>query len=220
MGGLKSEIAVAYRFVFVAADSGVKGYVRIRRKLFFIVLFCFVPMGIYFSWNNRKEHRQDKVILAAADRYGVDPALVKAVVWRETKFNPDAKGRAGEIGLMQIMESAALDWASSEKIDPFEHDYLFDPAMNTSAGAWYLKKLLKRYTQTDNPIPYALADYNAGRGNVLKWMTNAATTNSETFIQQIGFPGTSNYVRAVVGRIESYRPDFSERNSQLQTNQP
>lgn len=194
---------------------------RIRRKLFFLSLFCFVGFGIYFLWNNWREHRQDKVILQAAKRYGVDPALVKAVVWRETKFNPDARGRAGEIGLMQIMESAALDWASSENIFPFEHKQLFDPGTNTLAGAWYLKKLLRRYTQTDDPIPYALADYNAGRGNVLKWNKGAAATNSEAFIQQIGFPGTSNYVRAVMGRIEKYRPDFSGRNpEQQQTNQP
>ena len=185
---------------------------RIRRKIFLLILLCFVCFVIYLFWNNRREHRQDKVILAAANRYGVDPALVKAVVWRETKFNPDARGHAGEIGLMQIMESAALDWASAEKIHPFEHDYLFDPAMNTLAGAWYLKKVLKRYKQTDNPIPYALADYNAGRGNVLKWISGAAATNSEVFIQQIGFPGTSNYVRAVMGQIENYRADFSERN--------
>lgn len=193
---------------------------RIRRQLFFLSLFCFIGFVIYFFWNNRREHRQDKVILAASKRYDVDPALVKAVVWRETKFNPVARGRAGEIGLMQIMESAALDWASAEKIDPFEHEQLFDPGTNTLAGAWYLKKLLKRYTQTDNPIPYALADYNAGRGNVLKWNKGAAATNSETFLKQIGFPGTSNYVRAVMARIENYRPDFSERNSQLQTNPP
>jgi len=184
--------------------------VRIRRKLFFLSLFCFVGFAIYFFWNNQREHRQDKVILTAAKRYGVDPALIKALVWRETKFNPAAKGRAGEVGLMQIMESTALDWASAEKIYPFEHQDLFDPAKNTSAGTWYLKKLLKRYTQTDDPIPYALADYNAGRGNVLKWMTNAATTNSEMFIQQIGFPGTSNYVRSILGRIERYQSDFPE----------
>ncbi len=179
-------------------------------------LILLVGSACYFLWNNRREHRQDKVVLAAAKRYGVEPALIKAVVWRETKFNPNAKGRAGEIGLMQIMESAALDWASAEKIYPFEHENLFDPTMNTSAGAWYLKKLLKRYTQTDNPVPYALADYNAGRGNVLKWISGAAATNSETFIQQIGFPGTSNYVRAVMGQIENYRADFPNPNSEQQ----
>lgn len=181
---------------------------RFRQKLFLFCLFCVVGFVIYFFWSNRREKHQDKVILAAAKRYGVDPALVKAVVWRETKFHPDARGRAGEIGLMQIMESAALDWASAENIYPFEHEQLFDPGTNTLAGAWYLKKLLKRYTKTDNPSPYALADYNAGRGNVLKWMTNGAATNSEMFIRQIGFPGTSNYVRAVMGKWEHYRAEF------------
>jgi len=72
-----------------------------------------------------------------------------------------------------------------------------------------LEKLLRRYPQTDNPIPYALADYNAGRGNVLKWNKGEAATNSEIFIQQIGFPGTSNYVRAVMEKLVQYRPEFS-----------
>jgi len=170
-----------------------------------------IAIAIFLLWNNRREHRQDKAILAAAKRYGVDPALVKAVAWRETKFDPAARGRAGEIGLMQIMESAALDWASAEKVFPFEHEDLFDPRTNAMAGAWYLKKLLRRYTETDNPIPYALADYNAGRGNVLKWNKGAAATNSEAFIRQIGFPGTSNYVVAVVGRLEQYRGEFPRR---------
>lgn len=176
-------------------------------------LILFIAVACYFFWSNRREHRQDKVILAAANRYGVDPALVKAVVWRETKFNPDAKGRAGEIGLMQIMESAALDWASAEMVFPFEHEQLFDPGTNTLAGAWYLKKLLRRYAKTDNPLPYALADYNAGRGNVLKWIGGAAATNSEVFIQQIGFPGTSNYVRAVMLRYDRYRPEFTAQSN-------
>jgi soluble lytic murein transglycosylase len=116
---------------------------------------------------------------------------------------------------MQIMESAALDWASAEKIYPFEHEQLFDPATNTLAGTWYLKKLLKRYTQTDNPLPYALADYNAGRGNVLKWNQGEASTNSEAFMLQIGFPGTSNYVRTVMQRYEYYGPEISTATNRL-----
>ena len=112
---------------------------------------------------------------------------------------------------MQIRESAALDWASAEKIYPFEHEQVLDAGTNTLVGAWYLKKLLRRYAQTDNPIPYALADYNAGRGNVLKWISGAGATNSETFIQQIGFPMTSNYVRSVMEKLEHYRAEFPKR---------
>ena len=151
---------------------------RLRRKVVFASFLFLICAIIYFFWNNRREHRYDQIIFTAAQRYSVDPALVKAVAWRETRFDAGARGRAGEIGLMQIMESAALDWASVEKIYPFEHEQLFDPGTNTLAGAWYLKKLLRRYTQTDNPLPYALADYNAGRKNVLRWNKGAAATNS------------------------------------------
>lgn len=181
---------------------------RIRHALFIFSFCCIAAVVLYFVWRTRREHNYDKVILAAAQRYEVDPALIKAVVWRETKFRADARGKAQEIGLMQIREAAALDWASAEKVYPFEHEEILDPGTNTMVGAWYLRKLLKRYTHTDDPIPFALADYNAGRGNVLKWIGGEAATNSEIFIQQIGFPGTSNYVRAVMGQIENYRSDF------------
>jgi len=72
-----------------------------------------------------------------------------------------------------------------------------------------LKKMLKRYAQTDNPVPYALADYNAGRGNVLKWNAGEAATNSAVFIEQIGFPGTKAYVKSVMQRCEHYRSIFA-----------
>ncbi|MCX7723461.1 MAG: lytic transglycosylase domain-containing protein [Verrucomicrobiae bacterium] len=163
---------------------------------------------LYDRWLVWREHSQDPVILAAAARYGVEPALVKAVVWRESKFNPRARGRAGEIGLMQVGELAAREWAEAERIPFFVHSQLFDPAKNTLAGTWYLRKLLDRYADTDNPLPYALADYNAGRANVLKWAQGAAATNSALFIDQIGFPSTKRYVKSVIARFEHYKPIF------------
>src|SRR5436309_5263079 len=100
-----------------------------------IVWFCF-------WWQDRLERSQDGPIRAAAQRYGVEPALVKAIVWRESRFDPAAQGRAHEIGLMQISADAAREWADAEHIAGFEHEHCFDPATNTLAGTWYLKKLL------------------------------------------------------------------------------
>lgn len=165
-------------------------------------------LGLWRGW---REHSQDRVIRAAAQRYGVDPALVKAVVWRESWFDPRAVGRAGEIGLMQITEPAAREWAAAERLPVFAHSRLFDPAQNTLCGTWYLRKLLRRYTATDNPLPYALADYNAGRGNVLKWAKGTAATNSAAFLQRLGFPMTREYVTAVMARRECYRTEFPPR---------
>jgi soluble lytic murein transglycosylase len=182
-----------------------------KRLGLWILLTVFIVGGtmvLFDLWRARRESSQDKVILAAAARYGVEPALVKAVVWRESWFDPQARGRAGEIGLMQIGELAAKEWAEAERIPFFTHSQLFDPAKNTMAGSWYLGKLLRRYTATDNPVPYALADYNAGRANVLKWLPGAATTNSAVFIEQIGFPSTKDYVQAVMAQREHYQPIF------------
>jgi soluble lytic murein transglycosylase len=178
------------------------------RKHRYRLLLAFSLVGIaaiYLWWNSRLEQSQDNPIRAAANRYKVDPALVKAVVWRESRFNPSVRGRAKELGLMQIREEAAQEWADAEHINGFEHAQCLDPQTNALAGTWYLKKLLKRYSQTDDPVPYALADYNAGRGNVLKWNTGEAATNSTVFIEQIGFPGTKAYVKSVMRRREKYR---------------
>jgi soluble lytic murein transglycosylase len=163
---------------------------------------------MYWWWQGWLERSQDSVIRAAARRYGVEPALVKAIVWRESRFNPKARGRAEEFGLMQIQEEAAREWADAEHVTGFDHKQCFDPGTNTLAGTWYLRKLLKRYAGSDNPLPYALADYNAGRGNVLKWTKGEAATNSAAFVDQIGFPGTKTYVEEVIARYEHYRTDF------------
>jgi soluble lytic murein transglycosylase len=164
--------------------------------------------ALHWWWESRLERSQDRPIRAAAERYGVEAALVKAIVWRESRFDPGARGRAKEIGLMQIREEAAREWAEAEHVIGFEHEDCLDAATNTLAGTWYLKKLLKRYTHTDDPMPYALADYNAGRGNVLKWNTGTAATNSAAFVEQIGFPGTKAYVQSVMSRYARYRSRF------------
>lgn len=164
--------------------------------------------GVYWWWQEWLEHSQDGPIRAAAQRYGVPPALVKAVVWRESRFHPRARGRAQEIGLMQLRETAAQEWADAEGLASFEPERCLDSRTNTLAGAWYLRKLLARYARTDDPLPYALADYNAGRANVLRWGYAGGATNSAAFIRQIGFPTTKAYVKAVIARYQAYRITF------------
>jgi len=179
--------------------------VKWRRLLWLLVLLFAGGIFAYCARERQLERSQSTWIRFAAERYGVDPMLIKAVVWRESHFNSRAVGLAQEVGLMQLREDSAQEWADAEHIIGFQHEHCFDPSTNTLAGAWYLKKLLKRYAHTDNPLPYALADYNAGRGNVLKWSTGLANTNSAAFAAQIGFPGTKHYVGSVTRRYALYR---------------
>ena len=192
----------------MASDEGTRG--TRRRKWLPIVALVIIANAIagWLYYRYRREHSQDEVIRAAAARYGVDAALVKAVVWRESRFDPEVRGKAGEIGLMQIREPAAREWAEAERIAGFQHEHILDPGSNTLAGAWYLAKLLRRYPQADDPVPYALADYNAGRGNVLRWNQGAAATNSQQFLAQMTFPGTRRYIETVAERRARYGDEF------------
>src|SRR5207247_1036984 len=141
-----------------------------------------------------------------------DPALFKAVIWRESRFNPKATGKSGEAGLMQIMKETAGDWAAAQHLAQFTPRQLYDPAQNTQCGAWYLSRLLRRYAHTDHPLTYALAAYNAGPSNALKWSSGAAVTNSAVFLIHIAVPGTRDYVLAVTKRYQYYRRHFPPRD--------
>lgn len=173
-----------------------------------VLLFLALDLGIYFWWCWLPERRYDEQIRIAAHRYGLEPALVKAVIWQESRFRANALGRAGEIGLMQVREDAAYEWAEAEKVDPFNHRDIYDPGKNIAAGTFYLSKLLKRYKKADNPVPYALADYNAGRSHVLRWNKGQAQTNSAVFLTQMDYPTTRQYAVNVMGRYEYYRKRF------------
>jgi soluble lytic murein transglycosylase len=176
-----------------------------RRRTLALVLLLAGGAALCVARERWRERQFTPQARAAAERYHVDPLLVKAIIWRESRFDPDARGSHGELGLMQIQETAAQEWADAEQNRSFDHTHCLDPGTNTLAATFYLAKLLKRYAKTDNPVPYALADYNAGRGNVLKWNSGAAATNSAVFIEQIGFPRTKDYVKSVMRRQALYR---------------
>jgi soluble lytic murein transglycosylase len=172
----------------------------------------FLATLTWWAWREwQQEDRHDQVIAEAARYAGLDPALIKAVVWKESRFDENARGQAGEIGLMQLMDPAAQEWAVAARVYPLPLEHLFDPRTNTLAGAWYLAKVMRRYQAADNPLPYALADYNAGRGNALKWIKGPAATNSAAFIEAIGFPSTRRYVLDVLVRRGAYADDFPTR---------
>ncbi|MGC8988603.1 MAG: lytic transglycosylase domain-containing protein [Verrucomicrobiia bacterium] len=182
------------------------------RRIAIATFAVLAAAGFFMFWRFSEwhlEHSQDTRILGAAGRYGVDPALVKAVIWRESHFHPKARGRAGEVGLMQLTDAAAQEWAETAGVYPVPETHLFDPVTNTLAGTWYLGKLIRRYQRADDPLPYALADYNAGRANVLKWADGKASTNSAAFIDSIAFPSTRAYVLAVLERQKHYRREFA-----------
>ena len=167
----------------------------------------------WWWWRRQRERRYDPQILQAAARYGIEPALVKAVIWRESRFQAEAQGAAGEVGLMQIRPGVVQEWSAAERTSSTRPEHVMQPLTNILIGTWYLKKLMSRYPHVDDPIPYALSDYNAGRQHSLRWGQGGASTNSAQFVAQIGFPGTQVYVQEVLRRRALYQTEFAKRRS-------
>lgn len=146
----------------------------------------------------------DDAIASAAERNGVDPLLVKAVIWQESRFVPDKLGSHGERGLMQVTEPAAQDWVKAEGIETFVPEDLLDPKTNIEVGTWYLGRALRHWSGQDDPLPFALGEYNAGRSRVKRWSRGEQIT-AEELKRAMDIASTRAYVTAVRGRYDYYR---------------
>ncbi len=152
-------------------------------------------------------HQFDNLIRSVATEHGLDPMLVKALVWRESRFDPRKLGGAGERGLMQVSERAAGEWARETRVENFQPENLFEPRANLEAGTWYLRRAFQHWQHQPKPAAFALAEYNAGASRAQRWANNDTETliAETTFRGNIDFPSTRKYVGTVLRRYEFYR---------------
>ena len=149
----------------------------------------------------------DRMIHDMSRKHGLDPLLLKALVWRESGFQAEKVGNAGERGLMQVGEAAARDWAKAAKVETFMPTDLLDAKTNLDAGSWYLSKALDRWKEKEDPVPFALAEYNAGRTRVDRWVaeTNLGDkANADDLKGAIDFPSTRKYIEEIQRRRKFY----------------
>jgi soluble lytic murein transglycosylase len=166
------------------------------------------PIYTFYEWMSPARFKQyDGLIRSVALEHRLDPMLVKAVVWRESRFDPNKNGSAGERGLMQVSEKAAREWARENKIDNFHIEKLFDPKTNLEAGTWYLRRAFEHWETQSDPLPFALAEYNAGASRAQRWSggDSVAAIPPRTFLKRIDFPGTRKYVDSIIARYAFYQ---------------
>ena len=180
---------------------------RISLPLLAVLLALFAGELGYLYWREHqpKENIYDPLIVAVARQEGLDPFLVRALIWRESRFNPNIYGTAQEHGLMQVTPVAGELWAKANKISDFKPDDLFDPVTNIRAGSWYLARDIHHWEQTDDPVTFGLAEYNAGRTNALKWVDPNDPQNHVAFMNRITYPTTRKYVEVILEKREEYR---------------
>jgi soluble lytic murein transglycosylase len=195
--------------------------VRFLKHLVFAVLLAIPTAVVVVLWSapdptyrlqswlaGSRYTQYDALIGDLSHKHGVDPLLIKAITWRESAFQNEKVGTSGERGLMQVSEIAASDWVKAMKIETFVPTDLFDPKTNVDAGSWYFKKALDRWKDKADPIPFALAEYNAGHARVERWITDSGRGTSATsadLIHAIDFPSTRKYIEDITARYHFYQ---------------
>jgi soluble lytic murein transglycosylase len=140
----------------------------------------------------------------AAEKH-LDPALIAAVIYAETKFDPRPSS-AGAEGLMQILPETAYFIAHLSGGSRFTASDLATPSINVAYGSYYLRYLLDHY---DGDEMLAVAAYNGGLANVDSWLAEARASGKQLTIAAIPFGETRAYVQRVLNAQQAYRAVYA-----------
>jgi soluble lytic murein transglycosylase len=169
-----------------------------------VVLLAFAGAAAWVveakpSWFQRAQYplEYDHVVRSYAEQRGLDPALVAAMVYVESRFDPNVTSHAGAIGLMQILPDTGRFIARSTGGDDFVVADLRNPDLNVRYGTWLVAHLLDRY---DGDVATALAAYHAGPANVDAWREEGSA---------IRFPETRYYVDEVLRVRDVYADAYA-----------
>lgn len=136
-----------------------------------------------------------------AEKYEVDKFIIYAIIKQESNFDINAHSASGAKGLMQIMDGTAEDIAKNLETYKNEEINLYDPETNIMFGTKYFSDLLKEYNNQN----LALAAYNAGTGNVKKWIENGTIDGNGDNIENIPFKETNLYIRKILQNYKIYQ---------------
>ncbi len=150
-----------------------------------------------------------KAINREARLTGLDPALLAAVIWRESDFDPTARSSRGAVGLTQVLPSTAADIAAAPNAPVGHLADLMDPEVNIAYGAWYLRWLINRH---GGSVVEGLAAYNAGPSNMTKWKQQALTAGHAFQVPaDVPFPETKAYVEDIMDAWPIYRRTYGDQ---------
>ena len=138
------------------------------------------------TWYQRLRYplRYEEIVVGHAKNYRLEPALLAAVIYQESKFDADARSSSGAVGLMQLLPETGQGIADRTGGREWKPADLLTPELNIRYGAWYLRHLLDKYDDEE----LALAAYNAGQTNVDRWQAADG---------EIRFAETRHYVARV-----------------------
>ena len=170
--------------------------------VFLIIILCItiIVSGIIVFVNRYFPVQHLDIVFNYSEKYDLEPELILAVIHAESRFRENVVSRAGASGLMQIMPDTAYWLAERIGVSYFEYSKIFEPEINIHLGSFYLYTLITHFGN----IETALAAYNAGRGNVARWLENPEFSSDGKTLDFIPFPETREYVRRVAENKRVY----------------
>lgn len=165
------------------------------KKILIVIVLLFIAIigGKLLLKNYFFPYTHTEAVNKYSKEYNLDPLFVLSVIKAESGFNPDATSHKDAIGLMQITKSTGTWIAEQMNIKNFKVEDLYDENTNIQMGCWYLNNLTKEFQNRD----LVVSAYNAGRGNVNKWLKNSKYSDDGKVIKYIPFKETKNYVDRV-----------------------
>lgn len=154
-------------------------------------------------WRTTVRYREQ--IVREAQRYGLRPAFVAAIILNESSYDPSAVSSVGARGLMQLLPDTGKWVAGKLGIRDYTDDLLFDAETNLRLGVWYLDFLSDRYG--GDPVLVACA-YHAGHGNVDTWLTRYSRDGRTLSLDEIPMENTRSYARKVVDSYAIYLENY------------
>ena len=139
-----------------------------------------------------------ETVIETATEYGLEPALVFAVIKTESGFDENAVSAKGAKGLMQITDETGAYIAAKLRIVSYD---LFEPRTNIRFGCYYLRYLLDGFSD----VKTAIAAYNAGEGNVRNWLTDKKYSEDGVALKEIPYKETARYTEKICESFRKYK---------------
>lgn len=176
-----------------------------------VILFLIVLIFAIFkpqNWILKKLYKLDysEYVYKYAEENNVDPYLIFAIIKAESNFSRNIESSSGAIGLMQLMESTAVEMANEIGEEVVVKEALFNPKTNIKIGTSYYAYLIKHYNGNEH---LALAAYNAGMGNVDRWIEEGTIKEDGSDLENIPYKETNNYVRKILRNYKIYKELYS-----------
>lgn len=170
-----------------------------------VLVFLIIASLIFINKDNilKMIYRIDysEYVEKYSKEYNIDPLLVYSVIKAESNFNESAMSSKGACGLMQLMDDTAKEVATNKVMEYESGITLYNAEKNIELGVTYFSGLLKQFGNG----PIALAAYNAGSGNVSKWISQGIIKSDGSDIENIPFKETNMYVRKILRDYEIYK---------------